>query len=102
MVDARFSDLPNLRIITSSLVRTISTAAKTKASDRSAISTLDEIKAGAFDGLTYEEIERLHPREFELREKDKLRYRYPEGIYLRDIEERLISRISSGDCTLRI
>ena len=60
-------------------MRTISTAAKAKASDRSAIPTLDEIKAGAFDGLTYEEIERLHPEEFELREKDKLRYRYPEG-----------------------
>jgi len=72
-------DLPNLRIVTSSLVRTISTAATTKASHRSANPTLDEIKAGAFDGLTYEEIERLHPREFELREKDKLRYRYPEG-----------------------
>jgi len=55
-----------LRIVTSSLVRTISTAATTKASHRSANPTLDEIKAGAFDGLTYEEIERLHPREFEL------------------------------------
>ena len=66
-------------------MRTISTAATTKASHRSANPTLDEIKAGAFDGLTYEEIERLHPREFELREKDKLRYRYPEGNLGKDL-----------------
>ena len=82
LIAALFADLPNLRVITSSLVRTISTAATTKASDRSADPTLDEIKAGAFDGLTYEEIQRLHPEEFDLREKDKLRYRYPEGTYL--------------------
>ena len=65
--------------MTSSLVRTISTAAPTKSAERCANPILDEIKAGAFDGLTYEEIERLHPKDFELREKDKLRYRYPEG-----------------------
>lgn len=38
---------------------------------------LDEIFAGACDGMTYEEIEELLPNEFELRKKDKLAYRYP-------------------------
>lgn len=38
---------------------------------------LDEIFAGACDGMTYEEIENFLPNEFELRKKDKLAYRYP-------------------------
>ena len=111
LIGALFADLPNLRVITSSLVRTISTAATTKASDRSADPTLDEIKAGAFDGLTYDEIQRLHPEEFDLREKDKLRYRYPEGTYLPEKSEEfqikmpcmtLISGESYLDCYHRI
>ena len=40
-------------------------------------SHLDEIYAGICDGLTYEEIERDHKEEFELRKHDKLAYRYP-------------------------
>ena len=32
---------------------------------------------GACDGMTYEEIEEEYPEEFEMREKDKLAYRYP-------------------------
>ena len=38
---------------------------------------LDEIYAAICDGLTYEEIERDHKEEFELRNNDKLAYRYP-------------------------
>ena len=36
---------------------------------------LDELFAGACDGMTYEEIEQQFPEEFERREKDKLAYR---------------------------
>jgi 6-phosphofructo-2-kinase / fructose-2,6-biphosphatase 3 len=36
---------------------------------------LDEINAGACDGMTYEEIAERMPEEFQARKKDKLRYR---------------------------
>ena len=38
---------------------------------------LDELFAGQFDGMTYEEIEEQHPEEFLRRKVDKLAYRYP-------------------------
>ncbi|EJS43323.1 pfk26p [Saccharomyces arboricola H-6] len=38
---------------------------------------LDELSAGDYDGMTYPEIKYNFPEEFEKRQKDKLRYRYP-------------------------
>ncbi|KAL8838891.1 MAG: hypothetical protein Q9176_004826 [Flavoplaca citrina] len=38
---------------------------------------LDELNAGAMEGLTYDEIKTKHPAEYERRRKDKLHYRYP-------------------------
>ncbi|KAL8947416.1 MAG: hypothetical protein Q9183_007791, partial [Haloplaca sp. 2 TL-2023] len=38
---------------------------------------LDELNAGAMEGLTYDEIKSKHPIEYNVRRKDKLRYRYP-------------------------
>lgn len=50
---------------------------------------LDELFAGACDGMTYEEIEELYPQEFEMRELDKLAYRYPRGESYLDVIARL-------------
>lgn len=38
---------------------------------------LDELRAGDFHGMPREEIQRQHPAEYEIREKNKLTYRYP-------------------------
>ncbi|CAI4039659.1 hypothetical protein SMKI_09G0660 [Saccharomyces mikatae IFO 1815] len=38
---------------------------------------LDELSAGDYDGMTYPEIQNNFPEEFEKRQMDKLRYRYP-------------------------
>ncbi|KAL9026306.1 MAG: hypothetical protein Q9196_005010 [Gyalolechia fulgens] len=38
---------------------------------------LDELNAGAMEGLTYDEIKTKYPDEYEIRRKDKLHYRYP-------------------------
>ena len=38
---------------------------------------LDELNAGAMEGLTYDEIKSKHPVEYNVRRKDKLHYRYP-------------------------
>ncbi|KAK4492095.1 hypothetical protein RD792_002892 [Penstemon davidsonii] len=50
---------------------------------------LDEINAGVFDGLTYEEMKKNMPEEYEARKKDKLRYRYPRGESYLDVIQRL-------------
>ena len=50
---------------------------------------LDEIYAGVFDGMSYEEIESRFPAEFALRSADKLTYRYPRGESYLDVMQRL-------------
>jgi len=50
---------------------------------------LDELFAGACDGMTYEEIEEKFPEEFERRKVDKLAYRYPRGESYLDVIARL-------------
>jgi broad specificity phosphatase PhoE len=71
--------ISDLKVWTSSLVRTIQTAANVSAS-KVAIQALDEISAGKFDGFTYEEVAEKYPEEFKARDIDKLCYRYPDGM----------------------
>jgi broad specificity phosphatase PhoE len=40
---------------------------------------LDDLNVGICDGMSYEEIQEVYPKEFEERLKDKLSYRYPRG-----------------------
>lgn len=42
-----------------------------------AMRMLNELGGGKYDGMTYDEIRRKHPKEFESRIKNKLTYRYP-------------------------
>ena len=51
--------------------------------------SLDEIYAGVFDGMTYEEIKTRAPNEFRQRKADKLGYRYPRGESYLDVVQRL-------------
>jgi len=50
---------------------------------------LDEIFAGEYEGMTYEDIKRLQPDEAALRSMDKIGYRYPRGESYFDILARL-------------
>lgn len=50
---------------------------------------LAEIEAGIHDGLTYEEVNERDPEGFKLRQKEKLRYRYPQGESYLDVIDRL-------------
>lgn len=50
---------------------------------------LDELFAGACDGMTYEEIEERYPEEWARRQQDKLAYRYPRGESYLDVIARL-------------
>jgi broad specificity phosphatase PhoE len=77
-----------LEIWTSTLVRTVETAAPL-AREVSEWRSLDEIDAGICDGMSYKEIARLMPREWEGRRHDKLRYRYPRGESYEDVIQRV-------------
>lgn len=73
---------------TSTLRRTIETAEALGLPYR-AWRALDEIDAGVCDGMTYDEIAQSMPHEYEARQADKFRYRYPRGESYQDVIQRL-------------
>lgn len=83
-------EIKHLKIWTSQLQRTIETAETINATERKKFSSLNEINAGNFDGLSYEDMEELYPEEFEKRLQDKLGYRYPGGESYIDCCNRII------------
>ncbi|KAH3686362.1 hypothetical protein WICPIJ_002654 [Wickerhamomyces pijperi] len=73
---------PNFNVWTSMLERSISTAVEFSQDpnqnfDVKEIRMLNELCAGEYEGLTYEQIQQSHPDQFSARLKDKLHYRYP-------------------------
>ncbi|VFR00413.1 unnamed protein product [Cuscuta campestris] len=76
-------------IWTSTLQRTILTAGPIAGLPKIQWRALDEINVGVCDGMTYEEVKKNMPEEYESREKDKLRYRYPRGESYLDVIQRL-------------
>ena len=74
---------------TSTLRRTIETGAALADWPQVQWRALDEIDAGACDGMRYDEIKRDHPAEYTARQADKLRYRYPRGESYLDVVKRL-------------
>ncbi|KAJ9141854.1 6-phosphofructo-2-kinase 1 [Pleurostoma richardsiae] len=70
----------NFCIWTSMLRRSIETAEYFEADDDYDVKNwemLNELNAGTFEGMTYEEIQRKYPEEYKKREQDKLHYIYP-------------------------
>jgi len=74
-------NLFGIEIWTSTLVRALQTSSflESRASQVLRISALNEIFAGACEGMTYQQIEEEMPDEYAARQVDKLRYRYPRG-----------------------
>ncbi|EGW32336.1 uncharacterized protein SPAPADRAFT_50901 [Spathaspora passalidarum NRRL Y-27907] len=70
---------PNFCVWTSMLIRAIETGQYFNEHLYSVkqMRMLNELGGGKFEGMTYDEIQHKHPREFEARLKDKLSYRYP-------------------------
>ncbi|MBX7197613.1 MAG: 6-phosphofructo-2-kinase/fructose-2,6-bisphosphatase [Sandaracinaceae bacterium] len=77
-----------ISVFTSTLRRTIETA-RPLVRPTLEWRALDEIDSGDCDGMTYEEIRRHLPTEYEARETDKFDYRYPRGESYRDVIRRL-------------
>lgn len=80
--------VPCHKVITSTLRRTQLTAQYIKAAEEIR-PELDEINAGEHDNMTYEDIAHHFPKEFAMRDKDKLNYRYPKGESYMDVVHRL-------------
>ncbi|PON85439.1 Fructose-2,6-bisphosphatase [Trema orientale] len=89
-VEKRLKSERAASIWTSTLQRTILTASHIGGGfPKIQWRALDEIYAGVCDGMTYEEIKKNMPEEYEARKKDKLRYRYPRGESYLDVIQRL-------------
>uniref|UniRef100_A0A5B6YJM8 Putative 6-phosphofructo-2-kinase/fructose-2,6-bisphosphatase n=1 Tax=Davidia involucrata TaxID=16924 RepID=A0A5B6YJM8_DAVIN len=88
-VEKRLRNERAASIWTSTLQRTILTASPIVGFPKIQWRALDEINAGVCDGMTYEEIKKNMPEEYESRKKDKLRYRYPRGESYLDVIQRL-------------
>lgn len=70
---------PNFCVWTSMLLRAQETGRYFSDCDYNvkAMRMLNELGGGKFEGMTYEEIQRDYPREFQARFRNKLEYRYP-------------------------
>ncbi|XP_058198817.1 6-phosphofructo-2-kinase/fructose-2,6-bisphosphatase isoform X1 [Rhododendron vialii] len=88
-VEKRLKNERAASIWTSTLQRTIMTASSIVGFPKIQWRALDEINAGVCDGMTYEEIKKNMPEEYDSRKKDKLRYRYPRGESYLDVIQRL-------------
>ncbi|ODV96122.1 hypothetical protein PACTADRAFT_56838 [Pachysolen tannophilus NRRL Y-2460] len=78
----------NLEVWTSTLKRTQQTAQYLDYPKKT-WKALDELDAGVCDGLTYEEIQKLYPEDFKMRDENKFEYRYRGGESYRDVIIRL-------------
>lgn len=77
----------DVKVITSKLIRTIQTG---KYFDKTTqFSELNEINSGICDSMTYQEIEKNYPEEFNKRKNNKYYYKYPNGESYFDINCRL-------------
>ena len=74
-----FLGISDLTVWTSTLVRTQQTAQFVNA-PKTVFQELNEINAGKFEDFTFTEVMQSHPQEYAARQKDKLCYRYPQGM----------------------
>ena len=78
-LNAIFLGISDLTVWTSTLVRTQQTAQFVNAPN-TVFKELNEINAGKFEDFTFTEVMQSHPLEYAARQKDKLCYRYPQGM----------------------
>ncbi|MEM1029956.1 MAG: 6-phosphofructo-2-kinase/fructose-2,6-bisphosphatase [Myxococcota bacterium] len=97
---------PPAAVWTSTLERTRQTAASLRGLPRPRHRRdLDEIQAGACDGMTYAEVAEKMPEEFAARKADKARYRYPRGESYLDVIARVepvVLEMERGDDPLLV
>eukprot|EP01095_Lingulamoeba_sp_RSL-Kostka_P015316 TRINITY_DN69_c1_g1_i1.p1 TRINITY_DN69_c1_g1~~TRINITY_DN69_c1_g1_i1.p1 ORF type:complete len:702 (+),score=279.30 TRINITY_DN69_c1_g1_i1:1-2106(+) len=84
-----FNAEKELCLWSSTMLRTVETCVDIPCAQYVRWKAMEEINVGVCDGLSYEEVEKLMPEEFEARKQDKLRYRYPRGESYEDLIRRL-------------
>jgi len=97
---AHFRGIPLSYVFTSRLTRSRQTAeALAQGHERTTIMALaefDEINAGDFEGLCFEEMRRFHPEQYEARNRDKYAYVYPNGEGYAALRERVSKGIKKA------
>ncbi|CAG9773856.1 unnamed protein product [Ceutorhynchus assimilis] len=93
--------LPSLQIWTSTLQRTKATSALINAPQQH-LPELDEIWSGDCENLSYEELQDRFPRELALRDREKLKYRYPQGESYIDVMQRLVPVLTQLECETNV
>ncbi|XP_046859970.1 6-phosphofructo-2-kinase/fructose-2,6-bisphosphatase-like [Xenia sp. Carnegie-2017] len=81
-------NIPDLKVWTSQLKRAYHTAEGINAPSEH-WKALNELEAGIFDGLTYDDVKEKYPDEHEQRYQDKFKYRSPRGESYNDLKVRL-------------
>ena len=82
-------DVNKVKVFTSELKRTQQTAEHFPNKNKSIHGILNEIDAGNFDNMTYEEIKIKYPKEYSQRKNNKFTYRYPSGESYYDLKNRV-------------
>lgn len=57
---------------------------------------------GECENLSYEELQEFFPKELALRDKEKLKYRYPQGESYMDVMQRLVPVLSQLECETNV
>ncbi|XP_030750065.1 6-phosphofructo-2-kinase/fructose-2,6-bisphosphatase-like [Sitophilus oryzae] len=94
-------NLPGLQVWTSTLQRTKATSAHINA-PKQALHELDEIWSGDCESLSYEELQERFPKELALRDREKLKYRYPQGESYVDVMQRLVPVLTQLECETNV
>ncbi|CAH0564689.1 unnamed protein product [Brassicogethes aeneus] len=93
--------IPSLQVWTSTLQRTRATSANIQAPQQH-LHELDEIFSGDCEGFTYEDLQEHFPKELALRDKEKLKYRYPRGESYIDVTQRLTPVLTQLECETNV
>lgn len=94
-------NLPSLQVWTSMLQRTKATSALINAPQQH-LHEFDEIWSGECEGLSYEELQESFPKELALRDREKLKYRYPQGESYLDVMQRLVPVLTQLECETNV
>ncbi|KAF7286827.1 hypothetical protein GWI33_003884 [Rhynchophorus ferrugineus] len=94
-------NLPSLQVWTSTLKRTQATSAHINAPQQH-LHELDEIWSGECENLSYEELQERFPKELALRDREKLKYRYPQGESYVDVMQRLVPVLTQLECETNV
>jgi broad specificity phosphatase PhoE/predicted kinase len=90
---AHFKTIPLSYIFTSTLTRSRQTAESLAQSHErvtvKALAEFDELDAGDFEGLTFEDVRKFHPEQYAARNSDKFAYVYPNGEGYAALRERV-------------